>query len=569
MSQFPRSDRVAGGAVAKVRDFRSTLLCVAILLVCVLVSHPVAETGMGDDFAYIWAAKVLAATGHVVYTGAATAMLTWQLYLGALFIKLFGFSFTVVRASVTLVSLMSTAMLHRIFLRMGLGDWNASIVTLSIVLSPLFLPLATTFMSDVPGLMAVLVCLYFCLRAIQTQSERATIAWLVAAAVSNDLLGTVRQISWLGALVLVPSAAWCLRRRRGVPVTALALWLLSLVFIAGCMHWFEQQPYALHEDLFFSYHRGQLMQVWTLALAAIFTVLPVLSAFALPSSALRSSVRYWTLFAGALAGCGILLLDHSRGFDSVSSLIVFYAGAVPFMVKLALTGLSFACLFCFVAELRGAISNVIAGAPSSVPTGAAAVPARTWIVLLGPFTCAYMFLVVTRDAVWPRYLVTVLPMFVLLLLWVYTRNAPQRRLPMVSVAVIGVFAILAVANTHDMFAYVSASNAAVNNVMSAGIPRTAIEGGFGLDGWAQLEVTGYVNDSRVPLPVGAYRPRKPSGTPPECHNWFFDWTPSIQPRFEITSSPSSCFPPASFAPVHYRAWYPPHDRAIYISTVPD
>lgn len=346
-------------------------------------------------------------------------------------------------------------------------------------------------------------------------------------------------------------------------------WALSVLFIAGCMHWFRQQPYALHEKLFFSYHRGQLIQVWNLALAAILLALPVLSAFALPASALRSPVRYWTLFAGAVAGCGILLLDHSRGFDRVSSLIVFYAGAVPFMVKLTLTGLSFACLFCFVAELRGAVSNAIAGAPSSIPTGAAAVPARTWIVLLGPFTCAYMFLVVTREALWPRYLVTVLPMFVLLLLWVYTRNAPRRRLPMVSVAVIGVFAILAVANTHDMFAYVSASNAAVNNMMSAGIPRTAIEGGFGLDGWAQLEMTGYVNESLLTLPVGAYQPRKPSGTPPECHNWAFDSTPSIQPRFEITSGPSSCFPPASFAPVHFHAWYPPHDRAIYISAVPD
>src|ERR1039458_8044318 len=64
MRQLPTSDRVARGAVAKVRDFRSTLLCVAILLVCVLVSHPVAETGMGDDFAYIWSAKVLAETGQ-------------------------------------------------------------------------------------------------------------------------------------------------------------------------------------------------------------------------------------------------------------------------------------------------------------------------------------------------------------------------------------------------------------------------------------------------------------------------------------------------------------------------
>jgi hypothetical protein len=424
-------------------------------------------------------------------------------------------------------------------------------------------------MSDVPGMFAVLVCLYCCVRAMQTQSERATIAWLVAAAVSNDLLGTVRQISWLGALVLVPSAAWCLRRRRGVPVTALALWLVSLGFVGGCLHWLGQQPYMAHEKLLYSYHRGQLAQVWVLTLAAILLATPLLSVFALPARTLRGAVRYWTFVAGALAGCGLVLLDHGRSFDSVSSLIVPYAGAVPIALKLTLTGVSFGCLFCFAAELRGAFSDFIAGAASAIPTGAAAVPARIWMMLLGPFTCAYMFLVVTRDAVWPRYLVTVLPMLVLLLLWVYRWNAPQRRLPLVSVAVLGVFAMLAVANTHDMFAYISASNAAVNNMLSAGIPRTAIEGGFGLDGWEQLELTGHVNDSRVTVPAGAYQPRKPTGTPPGCHNWFFDWTPSIQPRFEISSKPSSCFPPAAFAPVAYRAWYPPHDRAIYISEVPD
>jgi hypothetical protein len=311
-----------------------------------------------------------------------------------------------------------------------------------------------------------------------------------------------------------------------------------------------------------------LVQFWTLALAAIFTVLPVLSAFALPASALRRSVRYWALFAGAFAGFGILLLDHSRGFDSVNSLIVPYAVGIPLTVKLMLAGFSSACLFCFLVALRGAISNSSVESRPSISTGAFAVPAGTWMALLGPFTCAYMFLVVTREVLWPRYLLSALPIFVFLLLRVYTRNMPQRRVPMVSVAVMAAFAILAVANTHDMFADLSARNAAVNSMMSTGVPRTAIEGGFGLDGWAQLQVTGYVNDIRLTLPVGAYQPRKPSGSPPECHNWFFDRTPLIQPRFEISGSPSSCFPRASFAPVHFRAWCPPHDREIYISAIP-
>lgn len=52
---------------------------------------------LNDDWSYIWSARLLAETGHIQYNGWATAMLGWQLYLGALFIKIFGFSFSIVR----------------------------------------------------------------------------------------------------------------------------------------------------------------------------------------------------------------------------------------------------------------------------------------------------------------------------------------------------------------------------------------------------------------------------------------------------------------------------------------
>src|SRR5271168_2082145 len=69
-------------------------LCVLILLTCSLIAHPVAEIGMNDDGPYVWSARVLAQTGHIVYNGWATAMLGWQLFLGGLFIHVFGPSFT-------------------------------------------------------------------------------------------------------------------------------------------------------------------------------------------------------------------------------------------------------------------------------------------------------------------------------------------------------------------------------------------------------------------------------------------------------------------------------------------
>jgi hypothetical protein len=63
------------------------------LLFCVLVARPFVSMGVIDDWSYIWTARVLANTGHLTYNGWATAMLGWQVYLGALFIKLFGFSY--------------------------------------------------------------------------------------------------------------------------------------------------------------------------------------------------------------------------------------------------------------------------------------------------------------------------------------------------------------------------------------------------------------------------------------------------------------------------------------------
>jgi hypothetical protein len=42
-------------------------------------------------------AKQIAETGHLAYDGWVTAILGWQLYLGAAFIKVFGFSFTTTR----------------------------------------------------------------------------------------------------------------------------------------------------------------------------------------------------------------------------------------------------------------------------------------------------------------------------------------------------------------------------------------------------------------------------------------------------------------------------------------
>jgi hypothetical protein len=95
--------------------------------------------GFVDDGPYILMAHILAVTGHIAYNGWATAIVGWQLYLGAVFIKLFGFSFTAVRCCTRLVTMSLAFVLQRTLVRCNITEGNATLGTLALVISPLYL----------------------------------------------------------------------------------------------------------------------------------------------------------------------------------------------------------------------------------------------------------------------------------------------------------------------------------------------------------------------------------------------------------------------------------------------
>lgn len=228
---------------------RNGIICACAPAAALLVSRPVAEMGFVDDWSYVKTAFVFARTGHIVYNGWATAMLGWTIPWAALFIKLFGFSFTAVRLSTIPLAMASVYLLHASLVRFGVAGRNAIVGALTLGLSPLFLPLAASYMTDVGGLFCILLCLYLCQRAVAAHSNKATILWLACAALTNIAAGTVRQIAWLGALVMVPSTAWLLRKRAAVKPVALLLWIASVVSVLACMRWFERQPYSIAENI--------------------------------------------------------------------------------------------------------------------------------------------------------------------------------------------------------------------------------------------------------------------------------------------------------------------------------
>ena len=554
----------------------STLMCVAILLGCMLVAHPVAEAGFIDDWSYLWTAKVLAQTGHLVFNGWSTAMLGWQVYLGALFSRILGYSCTHVRMSVALVSLVCCAVMHRILLRLGHGAWNSSVATLTLSLSVMALPLEVSFMSDMPGLLAVLVCLYGCLRAVQARTDRATLVWLVTAAAANVALGTARQISWLGALVLVPSAALLVRDRRGVRLTAAILWVSSGLAIAACMAWFRHQPYSVPEPVVML-HRGQLPGIGYAAVSAGFLLLPILTAFLWRNNAGTPAYRRrHALFmcVGSAAGVGLAFLHPALYADTAGVILPLTAvptsalsGSLSPLIQAALLsalGASLAAAANALADTFERRQNLPHRHAHTAPDSTMPLSTSSVVTLLLPYTAACTMLVLTRAVLWSRYLLSLLPMLLILLLHLYRLGRPAPRLRLISAITVAVFAVSSVVVTHDLFARERARVRAEQHYRTTGLPRTALDAGADLDGWVQIQRTGYVNDYRLRVPAGSYRPRTPPSIPLACQSWFLPLAPSIDPRYALTEEANQCLALTALEPVPFRTWLPPHQHAIYI-----
>lgn len=573
----------------------NALFCSLALVVCTLAALPFAETGFNDDWSYIHSARTLAQTGHIVYVGWASAMLGWQLALGALFIKLFGFSFSTPRASVLLISAIAAFLLQRTFARLGLQEWNATFATLTIVLSPLFLPLAFSFMSDLPGVFCTVLCFYTCIRALQAETDRASFLWLAFASISSAIGGTARQTAWLGLILMVPSTFWLIRRRRPPIVASVVIWLLSLGVIVASMRWFAHQPYSLREHFIEGYIDRDLLfhligSIFRATVEMFLFSLPVLIAFITRFPFHNQKAVRYSAIAVILIALAAIYLGHTGtlvewlapfqldgNFVSPGGLVdVPEIGTRPVVlqpwVQAIVTIVTLAATISFLSfaadRFRSTNRNSI---PEARSTGLR-IPTWTEIfVLFGPFTLAYIALLLHRGAfndLYDRYLLPILPIALILLVRFYQQTIGGR-LPAISVLALLIFTVFGIAGSHDVFAVRRARVVAADKLIAAGIPRTSFYGGFEYDGWTQIEAMGFVNSGTMLMPDGYHdlKPIRRDMTVKPCDNRFAQNDPAIQPRYAISFDQVACDGASQFAPVPYRAWLPPFHRDLYIRTV--
>ena len=568
--------------IPSVRSFRiPALACALALPLCELISHPVAETGVCDDWSYIFTAQHLASTGHVVYIGWAAAMLGWQLYLGALFIKLFGFSYTTVRMATVLVAMLTAFLVQRSMVRSRITERNATIGTLALVLSPLVLELSATFMSDIYGLFAVVVCLYACIRTLQASTPNRSIAWLAFAATASAIGGSARQIAWLGVLVMVPSTLLLLhlqpRLHRRILPAGIAITLAGALLVIASMRWFQHQPYSLPSVpiALFSTHfplRQTFHQFLFVALDFPFLLLPLFALF-LPQ--LRKASRPVMATLGLLALVYALRANLHSDFDLRSMLEpaqgdwvslygifghTFLHGTPPLFLhppaRILFTLLSLGGVLGLIAALTRLRSKPLHPTLSTDPT---LPPSLSWpqlAILLFPFTLAYIVLLipVATVALFDRYMLCPLLVATICLVRLY-QDRIRPTLPAFAIALIALMAILGVVMTHNTFSLYRARVALAAELLAAGVPPTAVDSGWESNMRTELDHAGHINFQLIIVPRHVYLPVLPPPGP--CRMFWFDLSPHVRPLYAVSFDPDDCFGTASFAPIQYSQWLAP------------
>lgn len=560
------------------------VLCGAFVLLAVVSAWPFAEMGFDDDWSYIRTAQEYALTGHMIYNGWANAMLGWVVPCSALFIKVFGFSFTAARLPTFVCAFLSVWVFHAVLRRCGISRRSAIFGALTLGLSPIFISLAPSLMSDVSGLLVIVLCFLMCQRALGARSDAAALGWLVSASMVNVAGGTVRQIAWLGALVVVPCTAWLIRRRRGAIATGLLCWCLSVVAIGACLLWWSHQPYSVPDAV--SLKPGPLLEVGRYLFCMIFCfaflLFPLLAAWLM-----RLHAFAWREHKVAIVLCVLVVaygvrqclrgnIDHAAvpwGIGDMLAALGFLPrgnwlmlGIGPASIgpwtRLVLSLSVMISIILFIDDLVRA-KKVAAPAAEAQETTSW----NTLFILFGPYCLAYCTLLLPRtflQLVFDRYFLGLMPVAIVFLLKLYKERIADK-LPVLSYAVLAGLALFSIAGTHDWFAVNRARVRAVQMVTATGVPVTSIEGGMEQDGWTQIVQVGYLNDQRIRVPANVYRNVSKGNTLPErCTLWFDDEASAIHPEYFVVLSKLSCFTDSQFGEVGYSAWMPPFHRSIYI-----
>jgi hypothetical protein len=558
-------------------DARNALLCVIAVAIALILAWPFANIGYNDDVAYAHLAQTLERTGHLVYNGWESAFLISHACWGALLIRVLGFSFVYLRLSTVPFALGAVALCYSLVRRAGLEPRKAVFIALLFGLCPLYLPVAVSFMTDVPAIFFMFSSLYSFARAEESAGEPKSYAWMTLGAATGFIGGTGRQVVWLVPLIVLLYLAWMKREQRAFRIAAEAAWVAVLGGVNLTTSWFNRQLYTIFQPPVVS----ELKIIIKHPLASVnitARLLLMLVLLTLPAAVpliIRSSAETWRGPLGRKMMVGTLLLIVLASIAVHPSLasIPWVSSTLnwqgingdaplpgrpivllrPIRAMVAISVYSAACI------LTGELWNIRRLARDIWCSLIEASGKKFVLVSMSIVTVVYFALLVARASefdIFDRYLLPVVPWAATVLVLWFERDNPDaegmmRRAAPVAWALLAMLAFYGIASTQDFWALAEARVKATRKLEAAGVARGKIDAGFEYNMWTEFLNSGRLNSRWVRNPPGSYNPD-------------FSQTPSVVPEYRLEYALTPETSPSEFGSVPYYSVLPPFHKQVRI-----
>lgn len=149
-------------------NIRHLALLAAVYAVAMLIVNPTGNFPLNDDWAYAKDVWYLSQQGRLKLDDWPAMTRLTQIFWGAGWVKIFGFSHEVLRFSTILLGFVGLAALWKTLVEMGAARQLATLATLVLMLNPIYFSLSATFMTDIPFLSLFLWSCYFFVKAGRT-----------------------------------------------------------------------------------------------------------------------------------------------------------------------------------------------------------------------------------------------------------------------------------------------------------------------------------------------------------------------------------------------------------------
>lgn len=505
------------------------LVVIYLFLGIFLVSYE--NYPIDDDWSYIKAAETFHTTGEMKFTPWTAMSLTFQVWWGTCFTKLFGYSIEMLRVSTLAISLLGLIFIYLLLRELEYNWQTCFLAVLLILFNPFSFPLNFTFFTDQFYISLLFIAIYFYYKACK--DNRDSYAFIASLVASASIL--VRQNGILLPLSVVLYLMLRERPLRRLVIRTIVSVAMPIVTFVLFTYWFNTihgptSEYVRQVDEILANirkpHLFLIKMVWRPILILEFMgfcLLPLSFSFLPRVKELFDRKNYFLLLLFCIAGSVFFLLfEHiglypsvdlwlngfrfayisEYGYRDAMNLLFFFYRVVDFLSVASIVYL----IYLAIKYWKSITNRFSLSSPTFL------------IIVVGIFQLLFLLVTLYKFS---RYYLTLIPFFIMVVLAI-TRYVRINRI--IFIPLLACYALFSLAVTQDVMSWNQVKWQAGQKLLDKGVSPRKISAGFAWDAWHSCQ---YSLDN--PFEIAPQRGDVPW--------WIEKLVPAIDPQYLISSSP--------------------------------